>query len=458
MKRNIPKPPKFKKKAFSARQSWSGKGFFDHLGIGEAWQNIIRLKLPTRLPRLTIPAIPGTNIIQRYLFVEMLSPFFISLLVATFVLFISKIIELTDLVVTRGVGLDVVGQLLLFTLPYFIVHTVPMASLLGVLLGFLRLSGDNEVTALKSAGVSLRQLLPPAMGLALFAWALTTFFTIWVLPWGNHKFESLVFSVAQERADLALRERVFMDTLSGLVIYINRLPGPGEMEDVFIVDERDPQKRYTVTAKTGKIFPAKDGQITMRLFDGIIMNVEPKLKTSQNAKFSTYDVYIDATDVSTGNEKRTKHVKEMTLGELYEEMQKYEPGSRKALRAEIELQQKFALPVACLIMALIGVTLGTHWKSGRSWGVAIALVVFITYYLMFSMSWNYGDTGYYPPLLGVWLPNLVFLLVGLELFRREQKELPFPLLDSLDRMPQIIASFMQRSQREAVDNGENPAS
>ena len=454
MKKAPPRLPKFKKKDFSVRPAWTGKGFFDHLGMGETWQNLRQFKLPARLPRLRMPAIPGTSIIQRYLFVEMLGPFFVSLIVATFILFITKIIELTDLVVTRGVGLDVVGSLLMYTLPYFIVHTIPMATLLGVLLGFLRLSGDNEVTALKSAGVSLRQLLPPAVALAVFAWAMTSFFSIYVLPWGNHKFENLVYSVAQERADLALRERVFMDTLSGLVIYINRLPGPGDLEDVFIVDERDKSKRYTVTAKAGKIFPAKNGKITMRLFDGTIMSVAKGRKTSQNAKFNTYDVYIDASHITESTERKGKHVKEMTLGELFEEMEKHEPGSRKALRAEIELQQKFALPVACLIMALIGVVLGTHWKSGRSWGVAIALVVFISYYLLFSMSWNYGDTGYYPPLLGVWLPNLLFLIIGLELFRREQKELPFPLLDNLDRLPQMVGSFMQRKREEPAEVGD----
>ena len=91
-------------------------------------------------------------IIQRYVFKEMVAPFCLSLAVATFILLLAKIMELTDLVVTRGVGLDVVLRLLYYVMPYFLVFTVPMATLLGVLLGFMRMSVDNEVTALKAAG------------------------------------------------------------------------------------------------------------------------------------------------------------------------------------------------------------------------------------------------------------------------------------------------------------------
>ena len=438
-----PKPPRIRPRIPSIRQPWTGKGFWDYLGMGELWARLPIRELKKSIPRLRMPAIPGTNIVQRYLFMEMLGPFFVTLIVATFVLFIAKVIELTNMVVSRGVGLDVVGRLLLYVIPYFLAHSIPMATMLAVLLGFMRLSSDNEITALKSAGVSMKQLLLPVVALATITWAITASFSMWAMPWGQHKFENLVFEVAQRRADLALKERVFLDAVKGLVIYVNRLPAPGSMESIFIVDERDRSKTYTVVAKRGKIFPAKDDKITIRLYDGTIHNVAKDRKTAQNARFKTYDVAIDASYLSKA-QRDGKHAKEMYVGELFEEMKKYEPGSRKYLKAEIELQQKFALPMACFIMALIALPLGTHWKSGRSWGVGIGLVVFLGYYLIFSLSWNLGDTGNYPPIIGVWLPNVLFGLIGLELFRRELKEKPFPLLDSLDRLPGLVANFVQK--------------
>ena len=387
------------------------------------------------------------SIIQRYLFREMLAPFFVSLMVFTFVLLVAKIMELTELVVNRGVGLDVVGRLLVYALPYFFVFTVPMATLLAVLLAFLRLSSDNEITAIKTAGMGLHQLLPPVAALAFIAWLLTSVLAIWGLPWGNHNFENLIFRVAKSKADLALKERVFLDSFKNLVIYINRLPGGGILQDVFIVDERDPNRVHTIVAKRGKLFPARNNRLTLRLYDGSIHGVSPDLKKAQTAEFQTYDITLDASGFMSA--KRTsKHEKEMYLGELLAELDRLPAGDKKRYQVEMELHKKFALPFACFVMALIALPLGTHSKSGRSWGVAVALGVFLLYYLLLSAAWSFGETGLYPPLLGMWVPNLVFGLLGVLMFRRELNEASIPLLDNLDALPAFLARLRRRRLEE----------
>ena len=385
------------------------------------------------------------RIIQGYLFKEMLAPFAVSLGVFTSVLLVAKIMELTELVVARGVGLDVVGSLLVYTLPYFFVFTVPMATLLSVLLAFLRLSTDNEVTAIKAAGVGLHQLLPPVAAIAFIAWLISSVLAIWGLPWGNHNFENLIFKVAQSKADLALKERVFLDSFKNLVIYINRLPGGGVLHDVFIVDERDPARVHTIVAKRGKLFPAREGRITMRLYDGTIHGVSQDLKKAQTAEFDTYDISLDASGLMSA--KRTsKHEKEMYLDELLVEMGKHPVGSKKRYLIQMELHKKFSLPFACFVLSLIALPLGTHTRSGRSWGVSVALAVFLLYYLMLSAAWSFGESGLYPPVVGMWMPNVVFGLLGVMMFRRELNEAPIPILDNLDQLPALIARFKSRNQ------------
>jgi len=387
------------------------------------------------------------KIVQRYLFFELTGPFCIALGVFTCVLLLAKVMELTDLVVTRGVSLAVVGQLLMYTLPYFFVFTIPMATLLGVLLGFLRLSSDNEVTALKAAGVGLGQLFPPVGALALLAWLLSSFLAVWGLPWGNHNFENLIFKVAQSKADLALRERVFLDSFSGLVIYINRLPGGGILQDVFIVDERDPKRIFTIVAKRGRLYPAQEGRVTLRLFDGTMHAVDQDLNTAQNAKFQTYDVALDATKL-LASRRGQKHEKEMSVPELLEALDKHPAGSKRHYLISMELQKKFSLPFACLVMALIGLPLGTHFRSGKSWGVAVALVVFLAYYMMLSAAWSFGETGAYPPVVGMWMPNLVFGALGALMFWREMKEAPIPILDGLGNLPYVITRLLRKRRAE----------
>jgi len=382
------------------------------------------------------------RIIHRYLLREMIGPFFISLGVFTFMLLIAKIMELTDLVVSRGVGLDVVGRLLLYTLPYFFVFTIPMATLLGVLLAFLRMSGDMEVVALKAAGVSPYTFLPPVAVLAICAWLVTSALAFWGLPWGNHKFENLVFQVAKAQTDLALKERVFLDTFPGMVIYISRLPGQGQMTDLFIVDEREKGRHHTIVAKKGKIFPAQNDRLILRLYDGTIHSVGQNLRSAQTAAFVTYDIAVDASTLAAAHQRTTKHEKEMYVGELLAEMDKLPADSMQYYLIEMEMHKKFSVPFACLVMALIGLPLGMHSRGGRSWGVAIALVVFLGYYLMLSAAWSFGKSGDYPPLVGMWAPNLLLGALGVELFRREVKEKPLAILDVLGGLPVIIQRLL----------------
>ncbi|MDY6850492.1 MAG: LptF/LptG family permease, partial [Thermodesulfobacteriota bacterium] len=98
------------------------------------------------------------RIIPLYLIRELLPPFFVNLLVFTFVLLLAKVLELTELVVVKGVEPATIMKLLGYSIPFLLSLTIPMSTLLAVLLTFLRLSGDNEITVLKSAGVSLYKL------------------------------------------------------------------------------------------------------------------------------------------------------------------------------------------------------------------------------------------------------------------------------------------------------------
>ena len=386
------------------------------------------------------------SILSRYIFQEMLVPFLVSLGVLTFVLLMARITDLTNLVINKGVGLDVVGLLLFYMLPYFFVFTVPMATLLGVLLGFVRLSSDNEVTVMKASGIDLWQMLPPVAVLAVAAWIISLVLSIWALPWGNFQFNSLLYKTAQSKTDLALKERIFMDAFPGLLIQVARIPGGGHLENVFIADKRDPAKQSTIIAKAGQLFPVVDGKLTLRLFDGSIHTVAPRLNTAQTVTFDTYDITITAPGGS-GRERANKSEREMYFSELLEEMNKHPSSSPMHNSLQMELQKMFAMPLGCLVMALIGLPLGIHSRGGRSWGVAVAIIVFVVYYLLLSIAWSFGSTGIYPPIIGIWMPNLFFAFMGVSLFRRELKEKPYQWLSGLERLPGRLANRLTRLKR-----------
>src|SRR6185436_19441925 len=116
---------------------------------------------------------PAVPVIDRYLARELISPFCFGGALFTFFLVIDRIYHLTDLVITKGVPFHLVIQLLVFMLPSFLAHTLPMALLVAVLLAGGRLAGDLEIIACKAAGISTLRLFRPVLGAGLVVMAAT---------------------------------------------------------------------------------------------------------------------------------------------------------------------------------------------------------------------------------------------------------------------------------------------
>src|SRR5260370_20344274 len=117
---------------------------------------------------------PKITILDRYVAREVLAPFGLGVALLTFALVTGKLLKLTDMVVNHGVSIGEVLGLIAFIMPAFLELTFPMAVLLGVLLGFGRMSGDREMIAARACGVSLYRLavpvpMVPPLGLALSA-------------------------------------------------------------------------------------------------------------------------------------------------------------------------------------------------------------------------------------------------------------------------------------------------
>ena len=137
-----------------------------------------------------------------YILKEIFPIFLIGLMTFTVILLMDKILKLIELIVTRGVSLSQILMLLLFISPSFLIFTIPMAFLLGILLSFGRLSGDSEITAFKASGMSLYQLYLPVLLFSIGTYLLTSSLVIYGLPWGNRGFKATLYLMAQSKADI----------------------------------------------------------------------------------------------------------------------------------------------------------------------------------------------------------------------------------------------------------------
>lgn len=368
--------------------------------------------------------------IQRYLLKETAFPMLLGLVVFTFVLLLGRLLKLVELVINKGIPLLDIAQLFLSILPSFLVLTIPLAFLLGVMLGFGRLSADREILALKSSGVSLYQMAKPILLLSLPACLLTAAMTLYLRPASETFFRQQLFDIAASHASVGLQPQVFNDEFDGLVLYANQIDDrSGIMRQVFISDERDSSAPTIIIAEKGRLISDSLNQkLLLRLEKGS-MHRQPQSKgtsaeesTYQVLGFSSYDVNLDLEKQTTATKQRRRKNKEFSLAELYSAIETAPSKKRQGLLAE--LHTRLVVPAAPLLFALLGVPLGIQpHRSGRGGNFALALGIFLCYYLLLSFADTLvADAGW--PAVALWIPNFCFLFSGLYLLHRAAIERP----------------------------------
>jgi len=362
-----------------------------------------------------------------YILKEIFPIFLIGLMTFTVILLMDKILKLIELIVTRGVSLSQILMLLLFISPSFLVFTIPMAFLLGILLSFGRLSGDSEITAFKASGISLYQLYFPVLLFSIGTYLLTTFLVIYGLPWGNRGFKATLYLMAQSKADIEIKERVFNDVFDGFVIYVDKVPIQGKkMEGVLIYDERDKEKVNTIFAREGfLVSDPKSQEVVLRLLSGDIHRFEPRTNIYQKMQFDTYDLRLElAKTFAAVGKKLREH--EMSIDDIKEKMEKKKLLGQDITPQEVELHKRYAIPFSCLVFGLLGVPLGIQpRRSGRSYGFVLSLLILLAYYISLTASEILAIRQTIPPFWSGWAPNLLFGVFGIYLLIKASKESPF---------------------------------
>lgn len=353
------------------------------------------------------------RIISLYLVREIAGIFLLGLSIFTLVLLMGRMVKLMEMVVSNGVPVPDVLRLIGYLLPSFLVLTIPMALLLAVLLAFGRLSADNEITILKSSGLSLAALLPPVLICAAVAALMTLFVSLVAVPWGNTGFKRFSLEIARKYSAAAIKERIFRDDMPGIVMYVEQFDEQShQMRRVMIQDERDPSRPLTIFARTG-IISTDDAAGSMRI---LLRNGSIHTQDSKGGyRLISFGDYLLTTALGKeGPLMRT----ELDLGvaELLQVVRAPTTTKQGRDKALTELHSRFAFPVAAVVFAILALPLGiSNRRSGKGAGFAASLAVLLVYYVLLSFLRTLAEKGGFPPALALWLPNLLFCLVGLAL-------------------------------------------
>jgi lipopolysaccharide export system permease protein len=271
------------------------------------------------------------------------------------------------------------------------------------------------------------------------------------LPWGRMSIKKLTTQVATTNIDIGIKERTFIDNFKDVMLYINKLDTKTRtLSDVFIEDHRTQDAIITVVAPKGQMESNPDThQFLLRLYDGTINQVDVKSRSVNTVHFDTYDIHLDIRQAIAAAMSGPTHPEEMSLTEIRQYLAAATDKNSKYYLTLMEFHKKFSLPFACIALGLLAVPLGIQSRSSRrSFGISLGIFFFLIYYMLLSAGWVFGEAGQYPPLLGMWIPNLVTAGAGILLLNRANQEKPSPF----SSMFSAISRRFRRFRKSAGNN------
>ncbi|MCL6565200.1 MAG: LPS export ABC transporter permease LptF [Acidobacteriia bacterium] len=385
------------------------------------------------------------RILDRYIFREISSYAILGLVLFTFIFFVPQLVQLMDLVVRHGGGIATTTRLVATALPGILSFTIPMAILVGILIGLGRMSADSELIAMHATGLGLRRILLPVGGLALLATGMTATLTFWLAPRSARAFASLEEELRLSPAAIQIQPRVFDERFGRWLIYVEDVdPGGSRWRGILLATLGDPQSSQVTLAEEAALVADRPlRRIALHLKNGSIH--EYSQREPDRYSISTFGENSLSLELGNGIPVRVRRPK---IAELHTE-HLHARARTGDLEARIEWHRRLAFPAACLVFALLAVPVGVRpVRGGRASGFVLTLGLIAAYYILLVAGIGLARRGTLPPALGVWGANLLTALFGLTLL---------PGMEEIGRESWLGKLLGQWSRRATVGETDSAA-
>ena len=389
------------------------------------------------------------RIFTRYILGEVVSHLLIGLTLFTFVLFMRDLGRILELVVRASASLVSVIQLILYMLPNAFMFTIPMAVLVGILLGLSRLAADSEITAMRACGFGVFHFVGIVAIVAVFAWFVGLGNTLYFAPKAATALLQLEKNIRDSQASFEVQPRVFYEDLRNSVLYVQDVRtgrGVSVWHHVFLADITDPETPKITTAERATVINGGNHTLSMRLRDGQQHDLTANDPNSYNiSTFAETDLPIQLNEQENIRLGRSDTpVLAMSNRELLARSHQ-----RNGRWFQIELEKRFAYPTACIVLMLIGVPLGLSSKrGGKSTGFVLTIFLVFIYYFFSSTGVALARQGKLPVVVGVWGANAIFAIAGLLLLRQMTRG--FVRFPAVPAVAEIRGYFARRKSPASV--------
>jgi LPS export ABC transporter permease LptF/LPS export ABC transporter permease LptG len=404
------------------------------------------------------------RILTRYILREVTSHAVIGAAIFTFVLFTRDLGRILELVVRASAPLPSVAEIFLYTVPLALTYTIPMSVLVGILIGLSRLAADSEITAMRASGMGVWDF---GRVLAIFvaaAWGLALLNGLYLAPWSLASLGHLEDQLKGSQVSFEVQPRVFYEGFPKIVLYVQDVhsaQSAAVWKGVFLADISDVANPRITLAHEGILVAEGQDRLHLHLKDGSTHETDPKETDKyQISTFHETDIPIELPSSESKAEEQVP-VKAIGTWALRDRAAYVDPVSARWYL--IEFHTRFALPTACLVLAMVGIPLGlSSKKSGKAGGFVLTIVLVFAYYFVSLIGVSLAKQGRLPPVFGAWLANLVFFAAALFLLWQAERR-PFALSPvklpwKRDPLPANVPVLERRLRRRDTGNAFERAS
>jgi lipopolysaccharide export system permease protein len=360
--------------------------------------------------RLPLP-IPNT-ILDKYLVKEFSGPFLLAVGGFALIAVVDILFYLVELAIISGISFFTVVRLLAYKLPAVMVLFFPMAVLFSVMLLLVRMAKDNELTILMTSGIKTTRFILPIIAMAFCTSFLSYVTNEKIVPWTNEASDKIIRQEIRRKPPPSIAENVVFRGSGNRHFFIKKVDSKqGTMENILVMEETTHFPRVTVAKEA----VWQNDQWT--LLDGHVMEYSQEGHMEFSDQFSQLIIHVSH-DMNSFF-KGQKTAKEMDSKELKRKIQVLKKGGISTRSLKVEYHMKKSIPLACFIFGIMGIGFCLSFvKTGKDWwGVIIAICVSVLavgfYFFIVAIFRALSKDGSITPLLGAWIPNLVYAALGI---------------------------------------------
>jgi LPS export ABC transporter permease LptF/LPS export ABC transporter permease LptG len=374
------------------------------------------------------------RLISRTIFREIFVTAILGAALFTFVLFLQQAGRLFEFLVRTSGPPKTVAYLFAMVVPVMLPFAIPLGVLIGTLVTLSRMSTDGEITAMRAAGVPGRRVVPAILMFGFLAMCCAAAASLWITPWSIREEIRVKNILIASELTADVQARVFEEQFPNRVIYVGDVivGPPSRWRQIFVADVTPPGERapsasergdnpsITVAAEAIAVPDPAANRLQLSLENGDTYEAG---KDPGDYHISEYSGQMVLNAEKPQAATVSRPVTEMDTVPLYRIAYRT-PGLDKTakLDAQIEINTRFALPLACILLSLAGVPLGiTTRRAGKSGAVVLTVALALIYYIGLGTLVSLSRQGKLSPALAVWLPDILFAIFGLVMLIRLEK-------------------------------------